>query len=218
MSDQIFQAPVAPAPQNTQENNASVQQPTVAPQTPSAPVAPVAAPVQQPTSQETAVEPVAQQPETQAESANPNQEKINELKEKLSKVDLGQLKEKITTYLWYTLGGCFILGMMFGCSMGGSSQPQQKTQTPQGISARVVRNADITKKAGICGDPRLNPTDDCIYYVLNTAHYDKRAEDFFAEVNQKMNRQMEAIRYENPTYAQTLIRPGWFAQIKVPRM
>ncbi len=203
MTDPVFQAPGIPTP--------PVNDPKAEPTQPvsSVPSQPVAQP--QPVANETV--PPAQSAQQQPVENTPASS-VNNLKAKLAKIDVQQLREKIQSYLWYVLGGCFILGMMFGCSMGGGeSKPvQQKTS---GMERYIVANSDIPKKVRICGMSNLQ-TESCRYYVLNSYSYDKRAEDFFKLVQDQVKKDEYYIRQVNPIYAQQIIHPGYFAEILVP--
>lgn len=236
MTDPIFQAPDIPtqgvneektpekeaqmAPQSVQQKLGSSQpqnvqvQATPTPQEPTEPVSPVSpqiqpTPIPQPAQPEPT--PVNQEEQT-TETQSQNQ--INNLKAKLAGLDLQQVRGKIQTYLWYVLGGCFLLGLMFGCSMGGgSSQPVQ--QKVSGMERFIVRNSDIPPKVRRCGVVNIS-TEACRYYVLNSNTYDRKAEDFFKLVQDQVKKDEYYIRQVNPIYAQQPIHPGYFAEILVP--
>ncbi len=194
--------PVTPTVQPEQQAQPAVASPVAQPvlQTPPSaqvPTSPVAAPVETPQAQET------------------SQTKLDEIKAKIPNMDLGQIRDKIQQYLWYVLGAFFIIGMMFGCSMGGGKK-QPETKQVAGMEQFIVPNADITQKLARCGRSTQR-TDACVFYVLNWEQRDKLAEDFFDYVSEKMKRAPFNVQMVNPTYAKTLIKPGYFAKIQVPK-
>jgi hypothetical protein len=96
---------------------------------------------------------------------------------------------------------------------GGDSAPKQIA--PTGLSARVIKNSYVKGRLPICGSVRLSEA--CLYYVLNHGAVDQVAESYFTQVANSMERQENSIKSENVLYAKELIRPGFFAEIIVPR-
>lgn len=228
MSDQIFQAPPVQAPHFNETTTPNTTEQPVAPQTQPVPVQPSEPAPQTPVSSENAptqggqaVPEVNNAVPSNSQSGQPQtpaQIKVEELRQKLSKIDLNEVKEKINKRLWAVLGGCFLIGIMFGCSMsGGESEPAPARGLE--LSAITKRNSDVAPNSKLyrCGRT-AQLSDACVYYIMNFDHYDKKAEDFFSEIADKTGRNLFRIQTENPTYGQQLIPPGYFAQIIVPTL
>ncbi len=130
---------------------------------------------------------------------------------------LNDLKEKMINYFWYSFAGLFFVGAFFGCVMSGSEQPTQQQQPKSGLSARVIRNAENKGRLAICGSSTIQ-TQGCIFYILNAKGYDCVAEDFFRDIAKETQRPEFIIRRANVTYAKTIIKPGYFAEIIVPSL
>lgn len=106
-----------------------------------------------------------------------------------------------------------IIGMMFGSLLfGGSSTPQPQRQGLQG----VVRNQDMTTPLRRCG--MIDRGEACVLYIMNSTRYDKVAEDFFDEAVKLTEIQKYSISMVNPKYSKTRIPPGYFAEIKIPKI
>ena len=123
------------------------------------------------------------------------------------------VKQKILPYLWYVLGGAFAIGLVLGMMMsgGGDSGPAQES-----CPVRIIRNPDIQGRFPLCG--RTSRAEPCVLYMMNTAQYDKSAEDFYSEVQRLTERAVQLISIENPVYSTYRIPPGAFAVIKVPSL
>ncbi len=120
------------------------------------------------------------------------------------------LKQKILPYLWYVLGGCFFLGLIFGIMMSGGDSAPPAQECP----LKYVRNPDIQKAYPLCG--RTSNTNECVLFIMNTSRYDAYAEDFFQRAADLTERSRILISTDNPTYSKLNIPPGYFAQIKIP--
>ncbi|MBQ6854561.1 MAG: hypothetical protein IJO11_03865 [Alphaproteobacteria bacterium] len=106
-----------------------------------------------------------------------------------------------------------IIGMMFGSLLfGGGSSPQPQRQGLQG----VVRNQDMTTPLRRCG--MIDRGEACVLYIMNSTRYDKVAEDFFDEAVKLTEIQKYSISMVNPKYSKTRIPPGYFAEIKIPKI
>ena len=121
------------------------------------------------------------------------------------------VKQKILPYLWYILGGTFVLGLIFGLMMGSGEAPSTAPSCP----FKYVRNPDIQGDFPLCG--RVSRSEPCILYIMNTRQYDRSVEDFYGDVQRLTERSFQALSFENTVYSKLLIPPGAFAQIKVPR-
>ena len=122
-------------------------------------------------------------------------------------------KQKIMQYLWYILGGTFVLGLILGMALtgGGDSAPAAPS-----CKLRAVTNADIQKRFPLCGASGSSKADPCVLYIVNHTQFDKAAKDYFVEAGRLTGRNSYAISFENPTYSEMPIPPGWFAEIKIP--
>ncbi len=141
-----------------------------------------------------------------------NQQQPKEPEQKPSQPSsVGDVKQKIVSYLWYVLGGVFFVGLIFGLMMGGGDS----TPPPMDCPLKYVRNPDIQANFPLCG--RVSRTEPCIFYIMNTMQYDQEVENFYSEVQRQTERSIPLISTENPVYTKYLIPPGAFAQIKVPR-
>ena len=136
-----------------------------------------------------------------------NQE--NEQKQNLSQQDI---KQKLLPYLWYVLGGTFVIGLILGVAMSGG----EPAPVVQSCPIQRVRNPDIQEKYPLCGvAAKLEP---CILYIMNADRYDHYAGDFFKEAQRLTERSDINISVENAVYSKLNIPPGYFAEIKIPSM
>lgn len=122
------------------------------------------------------------------------------------------VKQKLLPYLWYVLGGAFVIGLILGIMMasGGEAAPE----APKCLLAHVP-NPDIgNERFPFCG--RTATAEPCILYIMNHTRYDKQAEDFFEEAQRLTGRTKYMISIENQVYSKLTIHPGYFAQIKIP--
>ena len=146
-------------------------------------------------------------------SPQKNGEEVEEASpQKTGKEALQEAKQKIITYLWYVLGGTVLVGLIFGLLMGGGEAP---APAPECL-LKHIRNSDIQGRFKPCGT--ISKSEACIFYIMNTTIYEKKAEDFFDEAHRLMERTRYSISLENPTYSKRIIPPGYFAQIKVPSL
>ncbi len=106
-----------------------------------------------------------------------------------------------------------LVGFFFGNMMGGNNAPApQQTVGLRG----VVSNKDITSKMPRCG--LVEKGQACLLYIMNSTRYDKIAEKFFEEAAKLMGVQVYSIGLVNPKYAKELIKPGYIAEIKIPKL
>ena len=131
---------------------------------------------------------------------------------KTGKEKLEEIKQKISLYLWYVLGGTFFVGLIFGLLMGGGETVQQAPT----CALRQVPNPDIRRRFPLCG--RTSKSEACILYIMNTTPYDATVEDFFTRAEQLTERNKRTISLENPMYSKLRIPPGYFAEIKIPSL
>ena len=189
MVDPVFKAPLPPLQTN---ENLSDQTPAVSPA---------------PTSEQSSEDAVSPDVADAAQETRPS--KKQQIMQRLE-----ELKTRMIRYFWYSMTGLFLLGAFFGCSMSGSDSAPKPTQSVTGISARVIPNRDKKERMPICGS--VSPSQACLFYVLNGAGYDKVADDFFKDVAATTRRSEFNLRRDNPLYAKTPIKPGYFAEIIVP--
>lgn len=78
----------------------------------------------------------------------------------------------------------------------------------------VVLNPDVKATLEKCEN--VGPSDACVLYVQNQAHYDKLARDFFKDVAKDTGRPLFLIEADNVRYSAMRIPPEHFAEIKVP--
>ena len=118
-----------------------------------------------------------------------------------------------TKFMAALLGGCVLVGMLFGMVLfGGSSAPQQKIV--KGLTG-VVPNPDIrSNNLRRCGT--VAATSPCLVFIMNHERNDKLAEDFFDEAAKLTGRAPYRVRIENQHYATTPITRGQIAVIKIP--
>ncbi len=106
-----------------------------------------------------------------------------------------------------------LLGFLFGSMTGGSNTPAPQ----QAVGLRgVVSNKDITSKMPRCG--LVEKGQACLLYIMNSTRYDRIAENFFEEAAKLMGVQVYSIGLVNPKYAKELIKPGYIAEIKIPKL
>ena len=122
------------------------------------------------------------------------------------------IKQKILPYLWYVLGGTFVVGLVLGVMMAGGDSAPPAPVCP----LRYVQNPDIQKALPLCG--RTDRTSACVLFIMNTSRYDANAEDFFERAAQLTERNRYLISTDNPIYSKSLIHPGEFVQIKIPAL
>lgn len=192
MVDPVFRAPPPPPPVDLP--------PQATPQ--KEPVAPVSADIGTDNPAQQMASPVSQgAPTVNQNLAEQKQQILNRLNE---------IKEKMISYFWYSVGGLFLLGLFFGCTMSGGQPP---APAPRGLT-RIVRNTDMKDLKPICGT--VHVAEACLFYVLNADIQSRNAEDFFEYVANKMERQRRQIEISNVLYANVPIAPGYFAEIVVP--
>ena len=100
-----------------------------------------------------------------------------------------------------------LLGAMF---FGGTSKPVQ-----QGLIG-VVKNTDITQPLRRCG--LIDKGQACVLYIVNHTRYDKTVEDYFKQAQDLTGVPLYSIQMANPRYAKRIVRPGYFAEIHIPRV
>ena len=124
------------------------------------------------------------------------------------------IKQKVLPYLWYVLGGTFVIGLIFGLRMTSGESETVREPCP----VRIVANPDIPKETRfpLCG--RTSRVEPCEFYIMNTSQYDKSVEDFYTDVQRLTERSVQLISIENPAYSKLLVPPGAFARIKVPSL
>ncbi len=106
-----------------------------------------------------------------------------------------------------------LFGVLIGSMLGGGSSPAPQ----QAVGLRgVVANKDITSKMPRCG--LVEKGQPCLLYIMNSTRYDKIAENFFEEAAKLMGVQVYSIGLVNPKYAKELIKPGYIAEIKIPKL
>lgn len=133
------------------------------------------------------------------------QEKTNQLHQKFN--TLPDSKKKIIIY-----AGMFLLGLVFGGIFFGGSD-NQEAPVVKGLQG-VVGNTDIKTPLKRCGMVSLN--DACVFYVMNNFSHEKQAKDFFQTVSDLTQRPLSLITSENIHYQTQRIKPGYFAEIKIP--
>ena len=122
------------------------------------------------------------------------------------------LKQKVLPYLWYVLGGVFVVGLILGVMMAGGDSAPVTAECP----LRYVKNPDIQGGFPPCG--RTAKSEPCILYIMNATRYDQQAQDFFKEAERLTERAYYSISIENPIYSKLNIPPGYFAEIKIPSL
>ena len=132
--------------------------------------------------------------------------------QKVNATSLQDIKQKISAYLWYVLGGAFLVGLILGISMAGG----ESTPVAPECLLRRTRNPDIQERFPLCG--LTSQTEPCILYIMNSTRYEKYAEDYFEEAQRLTGRSIPNISVENAVYAKVPIYPGWFAEIKIPSL
>ena len=133
-------------------------------------------------------------------------------KEGGQKLNLQDIKQKISTYLWYVLGGTFLIGLIFGIAMSGGEPAPVATE----CRLRRVPNPDIQEQFPLCG--LTASTEPCILYIMNSTRYEKYAEDDFETAQSLTGRPKMNISVENPVYSKLRIPPGYFSEIKIPSL
>lgn len=107
--------------------------------------------------------------------------------------------------------GIFFFGIMMGCAMSGGNGKQ----VVQGLEDVVINpQVKANPKVRRCG--RTDPNRECVLYIMNSKNYDRLAEDFFQEAQDITGVQKYSIQLSNTRYANSLIQPGWIAQIYIP--
>lgn len=143
----------------------------------------------------------------------PQNEEIQPSVEQNKKIDIELIKSSVITYLWWSLGGCFLIGLLLGNLMGGGTEVREVVRDV----GKVVSNPDITTDLKRCG-AQDNVSDSCVFYIQNTKSRDVYANNFFAEAAKQTGRSVYLIEIENPQYLQYMIKPGYLAKIKIPKI
>ena len=110
-------------------------------------------------------------------------------------------------------GVMFVIGLLFGSIMFGG---EEVVTVQQGLEG-VVANPDIKTQMRRCGQ-QGSPSDPCVLYIMNSYNYEKFAKDFFEEAIKLTGRRQFVIESDNMHYGSMRIRPGEFAQIKIPKL
>lgn len=131
---------------------------------------------------------------------------------KVNASSLQDIKQKISTYLWYVLGGTFLVGLILGVAMSGGESAPVAPECP----LRRVKNPDIQERFPLCG--LTSQTEPCILYVMNSTRYEQYAEDYFETAQRLTGRSVPNISVENAIYSKLRIPPGYFAEIKIPSL
>ncbi len=133
------------------------------------------------------------------------QEKTNQLHQQFNA--LPDSKKKLIVYALIFLAGLIFGGIFLG---GSDSSEAPVVKGLQG----VVSNTDIREPLKRCGMVSMN--DACVLYVMNNFSYEKQAKDFFDTVSNLMQRPLSLVTSENIHYQTQRIKPGYFAEIKIP--
>lgn len=128
------------------------------------------------------------------------------------KISVDDVKQKISLYLWYVLGGTFLIGLILGMAMAGDDSAPVVHE----CSLKYVKNPDIQGRFPLCG--RTASSEPCILYIMNSTRYDHQAEDFFKDAERLTERAKYNISIENPIYSKLNVPPGYFAEIKIPSL
>ena len=202
--------PTQPAPEQSTNPPAD---PSVAATTPQPEPAPQSAelatqsaePAPQSAEQAPAVQPTEAGTDSLQNQVQKIQEKTNQLHQKFN--TLPDSKKKIIIY-----AGMFLLGLVLGGIFFGGSD-NQEAPVVKGLQG-VVGNSDIKTPLKRCGMVSLN--DACVFYVMNNFSHEKQAKDFFPSVSDLTQRPLSLITSENIHYQTQRIKPGYFAEIKIP--
>lgn len=160
--------------------------------------------------------PAGEQAPVKNGDAQPNglnlQENVQKIQEKTAELHqkfdaLPDPKKNLIIYAAMFVLGLCVGGLLFHGS-GEQSAPLVK-----GLQG-VAPNPDIKEKLSRCGT--VAPSSPCVLYVMNSYNYDKLAEDFFDTAVALTQRPDFLIRTDNVRYAKTRIKPGYFAEIKIP--
>ena len=108
--------------------------------------------------------------------------------------------------------GLVLIGIFIGAVAFSS---KQQTVVQQGLT-NVIPNRDIRNRLPICGT--VEPTRECVLYILNYTQYDKTAQNFFQDAADMLSRNKTVIEMVNPEYSKVRIPRGKFAQIKIPAL
>lgn len=112
------------------------------------------------------------------------------------------------------LGVVLVLGIIFGAAFFGGSEAPKQVSGLQG----VVQNMDISPTDSMYRCGTVDKGQACILYIMNNTRYDKTAEDFFDEAVRLTEVSRYSISMVNTRYAKQRIGPGYFAQIKIPKV
>ena len=116
-----------------------------------------------------------------------------------------------TKTFFAVLAGVFVVGMLFGWALFGGGETATHVQGLAG----VVRNPEVEQGLTRCG---LAPRGErCVLYVMNNRLREIRASDLFERAEQMTGVAKFRIDMANVDYTSTIIRPGEFAQIAIPK-
>ena len=109
------------------------------------------------------------------------------------------------------IAGCILLfGMLFGCMMAPTPQVRQT-----GLGDFVLNQAVLDYPVPRCGQVDVGQA--CVLYIMNAKKRDQLGKDFFQQAANMTGVQEYTIRINNVAYAEKLIRPGFIAQIYIPK-
>ena len=135
-----------------------------------------------------------------------------EEEQKVNATSLQDIKQKISSYLWYVLGGTFLIGLILGIALSGGESVPVVPECP----LRRIENPDIQGRFPLCG--LTAQTEPCILYIMNTDRYEHYSEDYFKEAARLTGRSDVNISVENAVYSKLRIPSGYFAEIKIPSL
>ncbi len=112
-----------------------------------------------------------------------------------------------TKAMSFILAGVFFFGIIFGANVFGTST------TTHGLQG-VILNPGVPEGRKRCGI--AEKTEGCVLFMMNASQRDREVRSFYEQAAAITNVPAYTIEMGNITYASTIIRPGYFAQINIP--
>ena len=105
------------------------------------------------------------------------------------------------------------ISVIIGMILAYVTLPQQKAPLDECLT-HVVKNTDVPKGKSRCGV--AEPHQGCVLYIMNPMNKEVRGRDFYINAAKWTGRERYSIETGNMHYGNTVIKPGYFAEINVP--
>lgn len=106
-----------------------------------------------------------------------------------------------------------LIACLAGAFFGYSFLPRGGISAGQGLDG-VVLNPNVPSGRSRCGV--ADPQQGCVLYLMNPHNTEVSAKEFYTTAAKWTNRKLYMIETNNLHYGNTIIKPGYIAQINIP--